>query len=195
MVRHRQQVKAARFILVSGKCFDSKRGKKKEGGRREKVKSLHLKIHSIGKNNEREHCSFIQRVKRHDIELQKKAERLSHVARSSEPLPSPGRRSTLKYTFFLVSGPPGLIEKEGFSPETEWVIHGTQGTSTNKKALERTKTSQCRRLLWWSSAGHPGASSLVAACYGILNRGHKHEIRYNTVKHQENLSVLLGKQS
>lgn len=32
MVRHRQLVKAARFILVSGKCFDYKR-EKKEGGR------------------------------------------------------------------------------------------------------------------------------------------------------------------
>lgn len=34
MVRQRQQVKAARFILVSGKCFDSKRGK--NGGREER---------------------------------------------------------------------------------------------------------------------------------------------------------------
>lgn len=34
MVRHHQQVKAAGFILVSGKCFDSKR-EKKEGGRKE----------------------------------------------------------------------------------------------------------------------------------------------------------------
>lgn len=52
MVRHRQLVKAARFILASGKCFDSKK-EKKEGGWRERAKSLHLKIHSIGKNNER----------------------------------------------------------------------------------------------------------------------------------------------
>lgn len=48
MVRHRQLVKAARFILASGKCFDSKK-EKKEGGWRERAKSLHLKIHSIGK--------------------------------------------------------------------------------------------------------------------------------------------------
>lgn len=173
--------------------FNSKRGRK-DGGRREKAKSLHLKIHSIGKNSEREHCSFIQRVKRHDIELQKKAEWVSHVARSSEPLPSRGRHSTLKYTFFLVSGPPGLIEEKGFHQKQS-------GSSTGHKEPVQTKRHlRGRRLasaedLWWSSAGHPGASSLVAAWYGILNGGHKHEIRYNTVKHQENLSVLLGKQS
>lgn len=49
-----------------------------------------------------------------DIELRKKSEWLSHIARSSEPLPSRGWHSTLKYTFFLVSGPPGLIEEKGF---------------------------------------------------------------------------------
>lgn len=102
-----------------------------------------------------------------DIELRKKSEWLSHIARSSEPLPSRGWHSTLKYTFFLVSGHQVWLKRRVFTRNRVGHPRDTRSQYTNKKALERTKTSQCRRLLWWSSAGHPGASSLVAAGYGI----------------------------
>lgn len=66
------------------------------------------------------------------LNFRKKAKWLSHIARSSEPLPSPGWHSTLKYTFFLVSGPPGLIEEKGFHQKQS-------GSSTGHKEPVQTK--------------------------------------------------------
>lgn len=112
-------------------------------------------------------------------------------------LPSPclpGGLTSHTKIYFLFSQWATRVWLAGLSPARNWAGQwNTMQTSTNKKALERTWTSQCQDFPLWLLAAHPVASSVWWWQFSVWSSQAQGLVQH--WKHQENLTVLLCKQS